>query len=60
MRSREIIKELKKDGWYEHETTGSHIQFKHPTKKGRVTVPKHSGDIPSGTLNSIKKQAGLK
>ncbi len=60
MTVREIIKVLKRDDWIEDETKGSHIQFKHPTKKGKVTVPCHSGDIPKGTLNSIMKQAGLK
>ena len=60
MTVREIIKELKKDGWIEDETKGSHIHFKHPTKKGKITVPSHSGDIPKGTLNSIMKQVGLK
>ena len=40
---------------------GSHRQFKHPTKPGRVTVPgKPSDDVALGTLNSIRKQAGLK
>ena len=57
---REIRKELKKDGWIEVDIRGSHIQLKHPTKKGKVTVPNHSGDIPIKTLNSILKQAGLK
>jgi len=60
MTVQEIIKELKKDGWVECETKGSHIQFENPFKKGKVTVPSHSGDIPKGTLNSILKQAGLK
>ena len=39
---------------------GSHKQFKHPTKKGRVTVPHPKRDIPIGTLKSIEKQAGIK
>lgn len=60
MTVREIIKELKNDGWIEYETRGSHIQFKHSTKTGKVTVPNHSGDIPTGTLKSIYQQAGLK
>lgn len=60
MTVREIIKQLKADGWVEYDSRGSHIQFKHPTKPGKVTVPSHSGDIPRGTLNSILKQAGLK
>jgi predicted RNA binding protein YcfA (HicA-like mRNA interferase family) len=62
MTAREVLKMLHKDGWYDMpgRTKGSHIQLKHPTKPGRVTVPMHTGDIPAGTLNSIKKQAGLK
>lgn len=59
---REILKLLHDDGWAEvpNRTKGSHIQLKHPTKPGKVTVPSHSGVIPAGTLNSILKQAGLK
>ena len=60
MNSREIIKELQKDGWYEVAHVDSHKQFKHPTKKGRVTVPHPKRDIPIGTLRSIEKQAGVK
>lgn len=61
MTVREILKQLYQDGWREvpNRTKGSHIQLKHPTKPGKVTVPSHSGDIPLGTLKSIKKQAGL-
>lgn len=59
---KEILRTLHRDGWQEvpNRTKGSHIQLKHPTKPGKVTVPNHSGDIPAGTLNSILKQAGLK
>ena len=58
---RELIKLLEEDGWYLARTRGSHRQFKHPTKSGTVTVAgKESLDIPSGTLNSILKQSGLK
>lgn len=59
---KEILKTLHQDGWQEvpNRTKGSHIQLKHSTKPGKVTVPSHSGDIPAGTLNSILKQAGLK
>ena len=61
MKCEEILRILKKDGWYEHEQKGSHLQLKHPTKYGKVTVPIHgSKDIPKGTENSIWKQAGLK
>jgi predicted RNA binding protein YcfA (HicA-like mRNA interferase family) len=58
--SRDVIKELKKDGWYEVHHVGSHKQFKHPVKVGRVTVPHPRRDIPLGTLRSIEKQAGIK
>jgi predicted RNA binding protein YcfA (HicA-like mRNA interferase family) len=55
-----VIKVLQKDGWYEVAQVGSHKQFKHPTKPGRVTVPHPDRDIPIGTLKSIEKQAGIK
>jgi predicted RNA binding protein YcfA (HicA-like mRNA interferase family) len=60
MTARELIRALKQDGWYEKDQKGSHLQLVHSKKKGKVTVPIHSGDIPKGTLNSILKQAGLK
>ena len=60
MDGRELIKALKKDGWYEVNQVGSHKQFKHPEKKGRVTVPYPKRNIPKGTLKSIEKQAGIK
>lgn len=60
MTVRELEKIIKADGWFEIDQHGSHRQYKHPTKKGRVTIPCHNGDIDKGTLNSILKQAGLK
>jgi len=60
MSSRELIRELKKRGWYEINQVGSHKQFKHATIKGRVTVPHPRRDIPAGTLKSIEKQCGFK
>jgi predicted RNA binding protein YcfA (HicA-like mRNA interferase family) len=48
------------DGWYEVAQVGSHLQFKHATKLGRVTVPHPKRDLPIGTLKSIEKQAGIK
>ena len=60
MHSRDVIKQLKKYGWYEVNQVGSHKQFKHPTKKGTVTVPHPNRDIPIGTLKSIEKQAAIK
>ena len=58
--SREVIKMLKEDGWYLVDVTGSHHQFKHPTKKGRTTVKDLVKDIPIKTLRSIERQSGLK
>jgi predicted RNA binding protein YcfA (HicA-like mRNA interferase family) len=59
MTVREVLKRLRDDGWSVYEQTGSHIQLKHPVKKGRVTIPNHKGDLKRGTLHSILKQAGL-
>lgn len=57
----EVTRMLQGDGWFLVATRGSHRQFKHATKPGRVTVPgKPSDDLAPGTLNSILKQAGLK
>lgn len=61
MKVREILEKLHEDGWYLVTTRGSHRQFKHPVKPGRVTVAGKPGDdLPPGTLNSIFKQAGFK
>jgi len=60
MKSRDVIKLLMENGWYEVNHVGSHKQFKHPTIPGRVTVPHPKRDIPLGTLKSIEKQSGLK
>lgn len=60
MDSREIVKRLKDDGWFEVAHVGSHKQFKHATKSGRVTVPSPRKDVPIGTLRSIEKQAGIR
>lgn len=60
MISREIIKQIEADGWYEVSQKGSHKQFKHPEKRGRVTVPHPKRDVPIGTLKSIEKKVGIK
>jgi len=61
MKVSEILRKLKREGWYLHATRGSHRQFKHINKSGRVTVPgKASHELAPGTLNSIYKQAGWK
>ena len=61
MKVRDVIKLIEGDGWRHVRTTGSHRQYKHPTKRGTVTVSGKPGlDMPPGTLNSVLKQAGLK
>ena len=58
---REVIKLIGDAGWYPARTKGAHRQYKHPVKKGLVTISGNLGDdITKGTLSSILKQAGLK
>jgi predicted RNA binding protein YcfA (HicA-like mRNA interferase family) len=58
---REVIRRIEADGWHLVATKGSHRQYKHRNKAGRVTVAgKLSDEVAPGTLNSILKQAGLK
>ena len=61
MKIRELIVALEADGWWRAATKGSHRQFKHPTKPGRVTFPFHGGneEIPGALLVSIEQQSGL-
>lgn len=57
---REVDKLIRSDGWYEVKKVGSHHQYKHPTKQGKVTIPEHAGkDIHIAVVKSIKKQAGI-
>ena len=61
MKVREVIRLLERDGWKLVATQGSHRQFKHAEKPGRVTVSGNLGDdMPKGTFASVKRQAGLK
>jgi len=61
MKVSEVLRLLQADGWFLATSRGSHRQYKHSSKSGRVTVPgKPSDDLAPGTLNSILKQAGLK
>jgi len=60
MDSRTLIKLLEGGGWCLVASRGSHHQFKHPSKAGRVTVPHPKKDLPIGTVKSVLKQAGLK
>ena len=60
MKVKQVIKILKKDGWYLVKTRGFHRRFKHPTKPGKTTVPgKLSSDIKPGILNSISQQSQI-
>lgn len=58
--SREIIKILEKDGWFCVKCVGDHWQFKHHSKRGKVTITHPVKDIPKGTLINILKQADIK
>jgi predicted RNA binding protein YcfA (HicA-like mRNA interferase family) len=61
MKVSEVLRMLQADGWQQVDQRGSHRQFEHATKAGRVTVPgKLSDDLAPGTCNTILKQAGLK
>lgn len=60
MRFREVEKLILQDGWYQVNQVGSHHQYKHPTKLGKVTIPEHKGkDINPSVAKSILRQAGL-
>jgi len=60
MKVRDVIKLVEADGWYQIKIEGDHRQFKHPVKKGRVTIAGHpSKEVPPGTLLSIFKQAQI-
>ncbi|MFW0766079.1 type II toxin-antitoxin system HicA family toxin [Trabulsiella odontotermitis] len=58
MNSKALIAELVADGWILIRVTGSHHHFRHPIKRGLVTVPHPKKDLPVGTVKSIRRQAG--
>ena len=63
MKYRDLIKRIEADGWRLERTVGSHMQYRHPSKPGTVTVAadgKLARDVPIGTLNSVLRQAGLR
>ena len=60
MNSLNVIKLLLSKGWIKVRQRGSHVQLKHPSKPGRVTLPHPKRDLPVGTLKSIEKQSGVK
>ncbi|MDQ6659691.1 MAG: type II toxin-antitoxin system HicA family toxin [Chloroflexota bacterium] len=60
MKVRDAIKQIEADGWYHVATVGSHRQYKHPSKRGRVTIAGHpSKEMPKKTLMSVFKQAQI-
>jgi len=58
--SKQVIKKMKQDGWYQVGQDGSHTQWKHPTKPGKTTVPHPKKDLTIKTLRAIEKSTGLK
>ena len=61
MKVREVIQIVEQNGWFQVAQRGSHRQFKHPSKPGKVTIAGHpAADMDKGTYNNILKQAGLK
>ncbi|GGE13118.1 addiction module toxin, HicA family protein [Polymorphobacter glacialis] len=59
MRSKDVIVRIEADGWQQVAQKGSHRQFRHPVKAGRVTVPHPKSDLAIGTIKSIEKQSGV-
>ncbi len=59
MKPQEAEKKIAADGWYKVGQKGSHRQYKHPTKPGKVTIPFHGKDLNLDTVKSIMRQAGL-
>jgi predicted RNA binding protein YcfA (HicA-like mRNA interferase family) len=59
MTFRELDKMIRDDGWALESVEGSHYHYKHGTKRGKVTIPYHGGDIPKRVVRSIRKQAGI-
>jgi predicted RNA binding protein YcfA (HicA-like mRNA interferase family) len=61
MKVRDVIRLIEEDGWRLRSQKGSHRQYVHPTKPGRVTIPNHPGDdLRTGTLRSIFRQAQIR
>ena len=60
MKSREVIKRIEAEGWFEVRQQGSHRHFRHPTRPGTVTVPHPKSEMPVGTIKSIEKQSGVR
>lgn len=60
MKSSELVKLLKRDGWFVVRQAGSHMIMEHPSKKGKVVCPFHSSqEVGKGLAAKILKDAGL-
>lgn len=59
MKFREMERKLLKDGWYHVKQKGSHHQYKHPTKSGKITIPEHGAELSMDTVKSIMRHAGI-
>jgi predicted RNA binding protein YcfA (HicA-like mRNA interferase family) len=59
MHSRDLMREIERDGWVLVSVTGSHHHFKHPDKPGKVTIPHLVKDMHPKTVKSVRRQAGL-
>lgn len=59
MKFKELERLLIDDGWTFKSARGSHYQYIHPTKKGKITIPRHGGDLNIKTAKTILKQAGI-
>lgn len=59
IRFKEIEKLLLDDGWVFKCAKGSHYQYTHPNKRGKITIPRHGGDLNIKTAKTILKQAGI-
>jgi predicted RNA binding protein YcfA (HicA-like mRNA interferase family) len=60
LKAHELVRALQKAGFHEHNQRGSHLQMKHPSRPGKVTIPMHGGDLKAGLLKGVLEQAGLR
>ncbi len=61
MKIKELLKILKKDGWYLYKNGSRHDLYRHPSKLGQIPIPRHGAkEVAKGTEQNILKQAGLK
>jgi predicted RNA binding protein YcfA (HicA-like mRNA interferase family) len=59
VRAIDVLRALKRAGWYEIRQSGSHVRLRHDERPEDLTIAMHGGDVPTGTLRAIIRQAGL-